>query len=51
MLKIIEKTTSLSTILSKKSKSLEFFLGRTKIEKLYIVYSPETHNRKLIEFL
>lgn len=46
IVKKIEKVIS-----AKKSHSLHFFLGITKIEKLHIIYSPETHNRKLLEFL
>lgn len=38
-------------ISEKKSSSESFFLWGSKVETLTIVFSTETHNRKLIEFL
>ena len=47
--KIIKKIHKI--ISEKKSTSETFFLGNSKVETLTIVFSTETHNRKLIEFL
>jgi len=47
--KIIKKIQE--TVSNKKPKALEFFLGQTKTKTLYVFFSPETHNRKLLEFL
>lgn len=44
--KRIEKTIS-----AKKSESLSFFIDSNKVERLHVIFSPETHNRKLLEFL
>ena len=38
-------------VVGKKSKSSTFFLWMKNIETLHVIYSSETHNRKLLEFL
>jgi len=47
--KITKKITKM--ISEKKNTSHCFFLGNAQAENLHVIFSIETHNRKLIEFL
>ena len=47
--KIVKKVNRIIT--EKKSTSENFFLWNSRVETLTIVFSIETHNRKLLEFL